>query len=281
MPLLRGNDESKMITIKEAREFAQGSREGDLTKLTEESFGNWFVAFDVAITNESQQVAFGDCTMDLVGDRVDNRKLVKAFVLQDAHGLLARSQRRNSKRCVQLEIFNSLIIPPTIKRRFEMMARINKVVANHPIAVHELGHVVADRVRKDDNNAMTFAELVGLDVLNSSPNSCSRGHSTKQTFFANETTCHEDTFFVGSLDPVINDIVIENLGNKVTTNALDLITAENTIQSLMTCKNGTNRIDTNNLTAGKLLFDFTANTTDCSTSPRPCNNSIQFSVTLM
>ena len=94
----------------------------------------------------------------------------------------------------------------------------------HPVIVKVLGHIVANIVRKENNNSLALANFLLLDILNGGPESSTGGSSTHETFLSHQTTSHEIRLLIWCLNPVINVCTVANSGKEIIADTFNRLT---------------------------------------------------------
>ena len=132
---------------------------------------------------------------------------------------------------------------------------VDEPALHHPVVGEELSHVVADRVRENNDTALAWLEILGS--LESTPNSSTRRSTAQHALLANKAPSHDERVFVVCLDPRVHHGAVKHTRDEVVADAFNSVRGDvSDIQLVGLGKNGSVWVDTNDLARRKLLLDF-------------------------
>jgi len=163
----------------------------------------------------------------------------------------------------------------------ELLLGHGEVIVLHPLLREELGHVVTNGVRKDDDNTLTLGDIKLLNSADSSRHGGARRTTAQETLRADKATSHDEGLLILSLDPLIDERTVKNIRDEIITNTLNLVRAALSVKRLGLSKDGTVRINTNDLDGGDLLLELLGKTRDGTTSTSSRNKVINLTIALV
>lgn len=222
-------DNTSRVLLKETSQVLQEGLVGDLGKVganlleLEHDILNLAIDLDATSRDPGEQVSESDQTDQAAVLGRDNRKLIESVALHQEDGLTAARGVGNGDGGLEVEASNGGSAPlEVLGLLLGDHGLVGEAVLLHPSVIQELGHVVTDRVGQEDNAALAWSQL--LSSLDSGGHSSSGRASAKNTLLADHTAGHDERSLVLALDPLVNQVALQSLGDEVVTDTLDLVT---------------------------------------------------------
>lgn len=251
------SDNTGRVLLKESSQVLQEGLVGDLGKVganllePEHDILDLTVDLNTASRNSGEQVTEGNQTDQAAVLGRDNGELVESVALHQENGLTAARGVGDGNGGLEVEASNGGSAPlEVLGLLLGDHGLVSEAVLLHPSVVQELGHVVTDRVGQEDNAALARSQFLG--GLDSSSHSSSRRTSAKNTLLADHTAGHDERRLVLALDPLVNQVALQSLGDEVVADTLDLVTLSRGVERLGLSQDRSVGINTNNLMSGKI-----------------------------
>jgi hypothetical protein len=139
--------------------------------------------------------------------------------------------------------------PDDVTDGADLPVGLKEAVLTHPGVLHELGHVVADRVGQESDDPGAGGEVA--DDLHRRMDGGATGATAEEAFLADELASGTEGVAVVALDPAVDEGAVEDVGDEVVADALDLVAADFTGAS----EDGALGVDADDEAAGEGLLD--------------------------
>lgn len=160
----------------------------------------------------------------------------------------------------------------------------DKVSLVHPVTVDELGDVVTDVVRADNDTALTFTDFVLFNVFHGTSHRRAGRTTAQEAFFADHLSRIFECFLVAYFEPLVNQGAIANSRNEIIPDTFYLVHSAWRLLLVQLCRLGKNRavwVNTNDFDVRVLFFELSRNAGECATSASSNEYVINFSFALV
>lgn len=221
-------DNTGRVLLKETSQILQKSLVSDLGEVganlleLEHDILDLTIDLDATSRDPGEQVSESDQTDQATVLGRDNGELIEAVTLHQEDGLTAARGVGNGDGGLEVKASNGGSAPlKVLGLLLSDHGLVGEAVLLHPSVVQELGHVVTNRIGQEDNAALARSQLLGC--FDSSSHSSSGRTSAKNTLLADHTAGHDKRSLVLALDPLVNQVALQSLGDEVVADTLDLV----------------------------------------------------------
>lgn len=158
-----------------------------------------------------------------------------------------------------------------------------QVVGGQPVVVNKLAEVAADAVGKDDNNNVVLAQTELLDGLDGGVHGATGGATAENALLRNQPPGVLEGCAVVGLVPLVDDLLLEDVGDEVVSDTLDLVALVDAllVESLGQGKDTALGIGGNDLDVVVVLLQTPCQASDGATGASASNKRCDFALCLL